>query len=785
MGLFCAQIWQDIQFGVRTLTKQALFTITGVLTLSLGIGSSMTMFSVIEGPLLNRPPIRNLDRIVNVWMVDRQTGRDRELLSIPDFYDLRSRADSFQQLAAYRGSTKVLTGRGEPQLINGLEVSANFFQLLGVKPKLGRIFAEGEDQLASGQIAIISERMWRADLMAKQEVIGQIVHLGDAPYTIVGVMPSKYWFDSLEIDFWTPLTIDPTTDRTKKKVKVVGRLQNGVSAERADAEMVVLGHGLASQFSSSDQKMGLRAVSYEAEFENKNRFSILFGLGPSFFVLLIGCGNIASLLLARGFARQTELATRAALGARRHRIIQQLLTEHFLLAIAGGVGGIGTACVGIAALRYAFQTVQPYLAESVHLDWKVLAYGVTATLVIPSAFAIVPSIRVSKANLNDVLRQGGQANGARISLKRLPFVVLEVAMAMVLLIVSGLMLRTMTSIERNTSPRIHASKIVSFTVSKVDGVPERSQLMTALSVVPDLAAIGSTTSLPLLTGRRNEQVLEFGYDSDYSRIPAIQMDVDAGFFRVLELTVLKGRLPFNSETSATVVSETFARQSGREVVGLKVHREKQPDSLVVGVVRDWLFDDKSGEPLPTVYFPISKSSSTLQIVARSDVGASIIPDLRRIVRSWNPDEPLEDCQTIDKSIKDELAGSQMVMRMIITFALIALLIASIGVYGVMDYSITRRTHEMGIRLALGATPARVFTLVLREAMLLLAVGTAVGWLLGVAVGHIIAHELIVTPADPLIATSCAVVLLAAGLAASYVPARRAARGDPIVALRFQ
>lgn len=781
---FIEGFWQDISFGFRMLRKAPGFTLIAAFTLLLGIGSSMTMFSMVQGPILDRPPVRDLQQIANLWVVDRPSGTDRGLLSIPNFVDIRSRVTAFEDLAALVGSGQVLTGLGEPRRVETLMVSANFFRMLGVAPKFGRDFSEEENRPGANRVAMISERLWRGALAAKPDVLGQTIVLDGTPFTIVGVVSGTFWYPSQETEVWVPLVIDPSANRATGSLAVVGRLRRGVTTEQANAEAQVLARSLETQFPSANRNMSMRVVRYESELEKKASLGIVFGLGPSVLALLIGCGNITNLLLARGFARQSELATRIALGARQTRIVQQLLTEYLLLTVIGGVAGVLTAYAGIASLRHMFQSVQPRLATNIRLDSHVLVFGLVATLAIPLLFGLIPAIRASKSNLNDALRHSGSAPSAQVSLNRLPLVVLEIAMAMLLLVVSVLVVRTFVGLERNARPKLEAAQIVTFTISTSKNRPDSSGLLANLAAEPDVKAVGAIAELPFIATQRDEHILEMDLQADHRQVQAVQLDVSAGFFDVLQLTALRGRLPFGGGESVAIVSDAFAEQYARDAVGLNLRRGSQLIPIV-GVVRDWLMDAKSGQPLPTVYFPISKGLPSFQVAVRSDAGPSIIPGVKSAVRAWNPDEPMENCQTISQAINEELAGSEMIVRLFGAFTLLALVLASMGVYGVMNYSTIRRTQEMGIRMALGATRQQVLAMVLKEATVLLATGIGLGWLSGVGTAQIIRHELLVAPGDPTTAVLCASVILATGLMASYLPARRAASGDPMIALRSE
>ena len=440
---------------------------------------------------------------------------------------------------------------------------------------------------------------------------------------------------------------------------------------------------------------------------------------------------------------------------------------------------------GVAVLRRAFQSVQPHLAATLSLNGHALAFGTIAALLIPLLFGLIPAMRVSKSNLNDALRQTSTTTGAQVSLKRLPLVVLEIMMSMTLLIVTASAVRTMSYIERVTLPRIDAGKVIAFTIAPTPPGSRLDRLSAELSAAPGVDAVGTTSGFPTADSRSYLHSLWVKHEGANIDASAVELTVDRGFFNVLRLSVLQGELAPNRELAGAVVSEAFARHYGSNTLGLQIRNSDSPWVTVTAVVSDWLTDARSGNSLPTVYLPLSKADTALQVVVRAEGGPAAIPALKGAVRAWNPDEPLDDCKTVAQSFKEEFSGSNLVVQLMASFTILALALACIGVYGVMSYSVTRRTREMGIRMALGATPSRVFKLVLKEAAVLMAVGLGTGWLFGVAAGRLIAHELVVAPSDPLTAIVCSVMILITGLAASYIPARRAAHVNPMVALRFE
>ena len=776
---------QDIRFGFRTLLKARIFAAACVLTLALGIGCATTMFSLFEGPILNRPPVSNLNQIANVWVINQKNGVDRGLVSVPNFLDLKSRATAFQELAALAASNDVLTDMGQPQRVSTLMVSPNFFHLLGARPKLGRTFSQDEEQLGASRVAIISEGMWRTVFGGSPDVLGQTIHLNSVPYKLIGVMPRSFWFQDQGTQVWTPLTLDASANRADGTLVVVGRMRKGITSQEANAQVAVLARALQLQFPTANGGMGMRVVAYESEMNKKAGLGLVFGLGPAILVLLIGCANITNLLLARGFARQREFATRAALGATRGRLVRQLLSEYSPIAVVGAAAGVLAAYGGVAEMRRAFQSVQPNLAATLSLNGTALAFGIIAGLLVPLLFGFIPAMRVSKASLGDALRQNSAVVGAQVSLKRLPLVALEVAMAMALLIVTASATRTMSFIERVAPPRVDSSKVISFHISPMPEGSKLNQLADYLKIVPTVDAVGMTSGFPTVDPRSDFHTVSVKSNGKHLELSAVELKVNSGFFSVLRLSALQGQLNSTPELEDAVVSESFARRYRGNALGLQVRGMGGAWLPVTAVVSDWLTDARSGHSVPTVYLPLSSQDAVSQIAVRAEDGAAAIPAIKRSVWRWNINEPMDDCNTVAKSTEEQFAGSNLVVQLMTSFTILALMLGCIGVYGVMNYSVTRRTHEIGIRMALGSTPNRVLRLVLKEAAMLSAVGLSVGWLFGVGAGRLIAHELVIPPSDPLTGIACSAMIMITGLTATYIPARRAARVNPMVALRFE
>jgi predicted permease len=783
---FVDTLLQDLGFGLRNLRLAPGFAAIAILTLALGIGCSMTMFGVVEGLIFDLPPIPRVEGLVKVFGVNYETGTDRNRMSIPNFLDIRARTTTFDDMAAFAIADKVSSDAEEPRYVSTQAVSANFFNVVGVEPKEGRGFGPDDERVGAPFVAVISDEMWRNRFGHSAGVLGKSIELDGISYTVVGIMPKGFWYPMPGVKVWTQLAMDTSGDRSVGAVQVIGHLRTSVLPAQAQSEIEGLMRSLELQFSDAKRKTGIRIVGVRDEQLKQVGLRLVFILGPAVLVLLIGCANITNLLLARGSARQAEFATRAALGAQRGRLVRQLLTENLLVALAGAALGTLGAWAGLAACRRFLSTENPAFVEKIHLDGRVLAFGLIAAILVPLVFGILPALRLSRTSLNVVLRSTGTIPNARISFRKLPLTVIEVALAMSLLMVAVLFDHTLVTVQRVFRPRIDTRNVVLAEISPPPQNASLHQLSNTFSTIPSVAALGVTDGLPLFKLARDTRPLEVEREGQNMRTNAIPMSVTPGFFDALQLSVLQGQIASGQELDGAVVSQAFAQPYGADnVLKLRIRRPGGVWLPVTGIVKDWMFDFRSEKPLPMVYFPFAKTETASQIVVRTRDGGRAIPLLRRAARDWNR-RAIVDCNTVDQLVEAEIAAGGKVIYLLNIFGGLAVLLSTIGIYGVMSYSVARRTREIGIRIALGATPQGIVALVLRETMLLMLAGLLVGWLPGIGAGFVIRHELLgLMPYDPVTTALCAATILATGLLASYLPARRATRVDPMVALRYE
>lgn len=777
---------RDMTFGLRSLRKSLAFTFVCVLTLAIGIGSSMAMFSLVDSVLIDAPPITHSRQIVNIWTANTQSGADRGLVSQGDFVDWKSQSSLFEDMGTFSEKAGMLTGFGEPRRVFTQRVSPTVLRLLGATPELGRLFGPDEEQPAAQPSAIISHVTWKAYFAGAKEVLGRKIELDGVSYTIIGVLNVDFWYPRRGTQIWTSLPLEASGDRATRSLRVVGRLREGSSPEQAQQELASIARSLEQRFPATNQNLSVRIETIEREQQKKTALLISFAMGPVVILLLIACINVTNLLLARGFSRQVEFATRAALGASRWRLLQQQFAENLCLAIGGACLGTALALLGIGFLRNAFASANPSFASGIRLSGRVLGFGCALTALLPLVFGIIPAVHTIRGSPGEMLKQAGAGASARFSLKRLPLSVLEVAMATILLLLNILFSRSMINVEQAAAPGIETNQLFTLTVETGEHKRNLDQLVVLLAQTPGVSSAGIINQFPLLSSRRDLQPLSIEQSNTSTQSSAVLVRMDKNMFTVLGLQTVQGQAANVSGDNA-IISERFARTYGQNILGSRVRKPGDNPYIVTAVVRDWLRDTRSGEPLPTAYLPLGrKDNASVQVVVRSGVGRAVITSLAATVHTWDPTQAIGNWQTVTEDIEQQLTESKRVVFAVGSFAFIAIALSCIGVYSIMNYSIARRTRDMGIRMALGATRKRLFTLVLREALVLTSVGLAIGWLLGVAAALVVAHELVgVSPLDFLAAFSSSLIILASCCVASYLPARRASRVDPLVAVRFE
>jgi putative ABC transport system permease protein len=798
-----------LKFGVRTLVKRPGFTLVAVLTLALGIGANAAIFSVVNAVLLRPLPFRDSERLVTVFETTRVVPR--EFISVPNLQDYRSGSRSFEEFATFVPQSVNMTGAGEPERVVGAFATSSLFPLLGVEAERGRALGSEDDAAGGGLVAVLGNEFWQRRFGGDASVVGRPLTFNGESYTVVGVMPAGFQFHGVAPDVLLPAQKWPNYQvaRSAHNAWVFGRLRPGVSRETAEGELGAIAKRLEEAYPAENKGRGVEVVGLQEEQVENIRPALLVLLGAVGFILLIACANIANLLLARGASRRKEVALRSALGASRVRLLRQFLTETLLLALAGGVGGLLVAQWGVDALltlNSANIPLQGGLRVDAALDARVLLFSLALSLLTGVVFGIVPALQLSKADLNSDLKEGGKTVGDGGSRSRLrgAFVVSQVALSLVLLVGAGLLLnsfyrllraepgfdpRNLLTMEYRLPKNRYAKgeqqwafhKEVVERVSRVPGV-------VSAAVVRGLPFSGNGGSLTYLVPDRPAP-------PEGQEPKALENAIDPNYLRTVGLPLLSGR-NFTAQDGpdaqpVVLVNRTMAEKlwPGEDALGKRLNfSEAKINATVVGVVGDAKQYDLGETQMPQVYTAYAQNPHIFgTLVVRANVEPlSLSKQVREAVWSVDPDQPVWKVRTVEYLMGVNVSDRRFVLYLMACFAGLALLLTALGIYGVVSYTVAQRTHEIGIRVALGAQGRDVLRLVLRHGMGLALLGVGIGLAAAYAVTRYLASLLYgVSTTDP--PTYAAVALLLAGVAllACLIPARRATRVDPMVALRHE
>lgn len=807
---------QDVRYALRMLLKNPGFTFVAVITLALGIGATSAMFSVINAVLLRPLPYHEPERLVTIW----EESPERDLFQIPvSFANLRDWSDqtqTFEQIAAYTFTNLNLSGAGEPARLATVRASANLFSLVGAVPLLGRTFLPEEDSEGSGRVVILSHAVWRQRFGSDPGIVGQSLALNNQAYTVVGVMPSSFQFpvgfgylgkvlnDPMEI--YVPLA--PTKrelSRGNYSFFAIGRLKPGATIEQARAEMTTIEGRLEQQYPDTNTGMGVSLVATREQTVKEIRPALLVLFGAVSFLLLIACANIANLLLARGASRQKEFAIRAALGASRARVLRLLLTESLILSLAGGCLGLLLALWSTDALVALAPDNLPRLHE-VGIDGRVFGFTLAVSLATSILFGFIPAIHAAKPDLNEALKEGSRGSTGSGAAKRLrgALVSAEVALSLVLLIGAGLMIRSFFRLQQmSLGFNPDNALAVNLSLSPARYPEDRQQAaffheaLERLQSLPGIQAAGATTGLPLTLNLSGTDFrIEGRPEPEAGKEMMIHTrSVSPGYFGTLGITLIKGRDFSDRDKSgapaAAIINNELTRIyfPNEDPIGKRITFDDGGSWMsIVGIIDDVKQLGQDSTAKPEVYFPFSQmTSSSMSLVVRtSSSPASVVASIKDQIQQIDKDLPITDVKTMRQLLAESVSGRRFNMLLLTIFGAVALILAAVGIYGVISYTVSQRTHEIGIRMALGADTRHVLKLVVGQGMWLALVGIAIGLGASFFLTGLMSSLLFgVTATDPVTFVVISAVLTGVALAATLAPARRATKVDPMIALRYE
>ena len=803
-----SSLLQDLRYAARTLIHAPGFAAVSILTLALGIGATAVVFSFVTAVLAAAAPVTDMDRLAAVWLHNRTQGETKSVVSPETFVEWRRRQRSFDLFGAQRDGAVNLSGIREPVRVRAGYMTADLFQVLGLTPMLGRAFTPEEERPGGPPVAILSHRLWRERFAGDPSVLGRDIALDGRPAVIVGVLPEN----DVAREIVLPLALDPAQPQyTEQSLIVMGRLRPGVTLEQARDDMAAVGERLERERPESHRGWGVNTRPLQEEFVGPQARVVFALLGAAAAaVLLIGCANIANLLLARGISRAREIAVRTALGAGRTRLVRQLLAESAVLATAGAAAGLVVAHWGLRALRAAFALDGAFMDRAV-VDARVLAFAAAAAVLATLVFGLLPALQSVRPDVNLALRDGARnTGGVRTRRLRGALVSAEVAMAVLFLVVSLLFMRTLAALQR-IEPGFDTSNLLTMRVS----VPEVrygsgeaataffARVLEQARAGRGVVSAGAGLRVPAAGSRWNPNrsvAIEGRPVVDGETLFAADLTVTPGYLETLRIPLVAGRALRDGDAAgaplAVVVSEMMVRRywdgdMGR-ALGARIRLgDEGPPGIwrtVVGVAGDVRNDDIDAPPLPMVYVPHAQRPSREMTIVLRTGGDPLahVPEARAAVAAVDPEQPVYEIKSMAQIFDEDLRQSVVLMGILGIFAAVALVLAALGIYGVVAHAVAQRTHEIGVRMALGAAIGDVMRLVIRQGLTPVAVGLALGIGGAMAVSQLMTSVLYgVTSTDPITYGTVAVILALVALLACVAPAMRAARIDPLLAIRSE
>jgi putative ABC transport system permease protein len=806
----------DIRYAFRMLLKSPAFTLIAVVALALGIGANAAIFSVVNAVLLRPLPYKAPDALVWLWGTNPQNDIAKETASYPDFNDWRQQAQSFSGIAAFANSAAILGGGdGEPERVRSAVTVGDLFSVLGVEPMIGRKFLAEENEEGKNRVVLLSHALWQRRFGGDARIVGSQITVNNNQHTVVGVLPPSFQDPvpgaTKPVELWVPLAPTQQMQQARRNdfLNVAARLKAGVTLQQAQAEMTGIMARLEQQYRNTNTGWGVIVESLHETITGDVRPALLVLLGAVSVLLLIACANVANLLLARATARQREIAIRAALGASRGRIIAQLLTENVILSLCGGVLGLFFANWGMDALLALSPGNIPRL-DTIGIDRPVLLFAIGVSLLTGVIFGLAPALTISKPQLNDTLKEGGRSGAEGSGARRLRsgLAITEIALSFVLLVGAGLLIRSFLQLQQvNPGFNVEQTLTVKLALPAAKYAEDQQvanfydQLLPRLAALPGVQVAAATNSLPLDSGAAyNSFAVEGRIPAPTDRQPDAETRiVHPEYFRALQIPLKRGRLLDDRDAAGApdvlVINEAMAKKyfGGDDPIGRRVtFGDPQAAEVewftVVGIVGDVRGASLNEQPYAQAYGSYRQSPRRAMTLVLRTAGdpLALVSGVRQQVAALDPQQPLYDVKTGDKVMEASVSRTRFNMLLIAVLAGIALVLAAIGVYGVISYSVAQRTREIGIRMALGASAGSVVKLIVSEGMLLAGSGIALGVLAAFGVTRIMASLLYgIGATDPVTFVSLALVLAAIAFLASYIPARRATKVDPVVALRAE
>jgi putative ABC transport system permease protein len=797
------QFIQDLRYALRQLRKSPTFTAVAILVLAFGLGANASLFTVINAVLLRPLPFPNPEGLVQIWEANPSRGELQNVISPYNFVDWQKQSGAMAEMAVYEFESFALITRTAPERMPGVLASSRFFDVFGIKPMLGRTFSLDDDRPESHS-AVLSYGAWQRRFHADPDIVGKPVTLNGEPYTVIGVMPAGFQFPRADIELWSSPAYDlKTRNRRSHYLFGVGRIKRGVTPGQAQAEMTTIARRLEQQYPESNRGSTVNLVPLQEQMVGRFRAALLMLWGAVALVLLIGCANIAHLLLARSISRQREFAIRAALGAGRSRLIRQLLTESVILAAIGGLVGLILSTGGVRLLMAGGARFAPRI-EGVHIDGQVFAFTSVGSLLTAIIFGLVPAFRASQIDLATSAKQSGWGTSSGGSYRlRSTLVVSELALSVMLLIGAGLLIKSLWRLE-SVDTGFAAEDVMAMRISlpesqyrtPIQRATQYQRMVARIDALPGVTGAAATNDLPF-SGSRTSTAFDIegiptapgeSRDTDYRT-------VSSDYFRVMQVPIIKGRafaeVDNHRETpGVAIINDALLHRywPHTDPLGQRLILKDKPYEIV-GVAGNVKHDNLAAASGPEIYVTQYQGNPppwTFLAIRSQTPLPSLIPAVREAIREVAPVEPVYDLRTMQERVATSIAPQRFTTLVLAAFAVFALLLATIGVYGIIAFSVEQRRHEVGVRMALGARPGDVLQLVVRQGLLLGGVGIVLGVIGSLAVERILSSMLYGTRAsDPGTFVVVSVIFVAITSLASYVPARRAALFDPMVALKYE